>query len=258
MPKRLVSLHYTSPPEVGGLEIASWELASAASRASGWQGILVSGTPLPDDVEVANPVYRVCIPELSTDHNLNREIFKSFRRGYKHSGIYTLKNLMYSRLSELIQPGDVLVSFNCFSVPYNIALTCALWELTQKRPDFVHLTWTFDLAVFGEEYNWKRRKEWPWSLMWESCPRLIYAAGAQPIAAAQSEVLGLDPQAVRVIPAGTDPSTSLRLTRRITEICRVHHLFGSYPLLYLPARISSRKNIPKAVTTCGVSFNLNW
>jgi glycosyltransferase involved in cell wall biosynthesis len=248
MHKRLISLHYTSPPDIGGLELASFELAAAANRARGWRGILISGTSI-DYTKLESSVNRICIPELHTAYPLNREIFLRFTRGHIHPKIAILENSIHESLANIIQSGDILVSFNCFSLPYNIALTSALRKLTQERSDFLHITWTFDLAAFEEEYRWVRRADWPWNLMWELCPRLIYAASTQPIAQAQSKMLNLDAPLIRIIPAGTNPSATLRVTDRISAACKKYDLFDSFPLLYMPAKISSRKNILKAVKT---------
>jgi glycosyltransferase involved in cell wall biosynthesis len=52
---------------------------------------------------------------------------------------------------------------------------------------------------------------------------------------------------IRVINGGVDPSRCLRLSSRIAEICKSKNLFQAFPLLYMPAKISSRKDIPRAI-----------
>ena len=248
MTQRLVALHYTAPPRVGGIEVAAYELAVAASRVSGWQGVLISGTH-PSEIKDGNDeVIKTYIPEISTSHPLNREIFEQFRRGIRHPGIESLAQHIQNELDAIIQPGDLLVSFNCLSLPFNIALTSALWAVTQHRNDFLHLTWSSDLAALEDEYDWTRHKEWPWSLMWSACPRVMYAAITSPVALTYSQILGVDPETVRVIHGGINPSACLRLTNRISSICQRHSLMNAYPLLYMPTKISTRKNIPKALT----------
>jgi len=224
--------------------MACWELAAAANRTPGWQGILVTGTPSSPNDQGFN---RICIPEMAPDNPIKRDIFEAFRRGVKHPAIEAVAEDLKSQLDAILQPTDLLISFNCFSLPYNLPLTVALWKITQERHDFAHVTWSWDIAAVEEEYPWTLRFDWPWSLFWNTCPRVIYAASTGPVANLQAQILGIEPSMIRVINGGVDPSRCLRLSSRIAGICRSRNLFGAFPLLYMPAKISSRKDIPRAI-----------
>jgi glycosyltransferase involved in cell wall biosynthesis len=244
MQRRLIALHYSTFPDVGGLEMASWELTAAANRTPGWQGILVTGTPSSSNDERFN---RICIPEMAPDYPIKRDIFEAFRRGVKHPAIEVVAEDLKTKLAAILQPTDLLISFNCFSLPYNLPLTVALWKITQERHDFAHVTWSWDLAALEDEYPWALRSDWPWSLFWNACPGVIYAASTTTVANLQAQILGIDPLMIRVINGGVDPSRCLRLSSRIAEICKSRNLFEAFPLLYMPAKISSRKDIPRAI-----------
>jgi mannosylglucosylglycerate synthase len=244
MQRRLIALHYSTFPDMGGLEMASWELAAAANRTPGWQGILVTGTPSSPHDQGFN---RICIPEMGPNNPVKREIFEDFRRGVKHPAIEAVAEGLKSQLDTILQPTDLLISFNCFSLPYHLPLTVALWKITQERHDFAHVTWSWDIAAIEEEYPWTLRFDWPWSLFWNTCPRVIYAASTRPVAILQAQILGIEPYNIRVINGGVDPSRCLRLSSRIAEICKSRNLFEAFPLLFMPAKISSRKDIPRAI-----------
>jgi glycosyltransferase involved in cell wall biosynthesis len=229
------------------LEFASWELAAAANRACGWKGVLLSGTLADPQYEDTDILSRIKIPEIGPDHPAKRNIFEQFRAGIRHPAIEISAQYIYEKVNEIIKPGDVLVSFNSFSLPYNIPLTVALWKISEERDDFVHVTWSWDLAIQEEEYDWTFRNQWPWNLFWKVCPGVIYATSTEPVAVAQARALGIDPSKIRVIYGGVDPSRCLRISTRISNVCRDRNLYNAFPLLYMPAKISTRKNLPKAV-----------
>lgn len=247
MRKRLVCIHFTSPPKIGGLELASWELSAAASRAEGWSSVLVTGTAFSKKVADSSPFEVIHIPELSTSFALCREIFQNFKQGKIHPSLKILSEHLKAHLLKHISSRDVLVSFNCFSQPFNAALTSALRDVTLQLDDLVHITWTFDIAMQEDGYDWRRRNEWPWSLFWYRCPKLHYAASSIAVARNHAELLRLPHDQIQIIPAGTDPLRVLKATEKIAKVCNDRDLLSKYPLLFMPAKISVRKNIPRAI-----------
>ena len=251
MKKRLIVLHYTSWPKIGGMEISAEELTRAACKFKGWESVLISGTTISEQLKRKNDsscFSRITIPEISTDHIENRKSFQKFRTGQDVPGIGKFSDKIFNELNKLILPKDLLISINCFSLPYNIALTSALWKLTIERDDFTHVTWSSDLAVTDEEFDWRRKKDWPWKLMWEICPRLIYTVSAKPVAESQSSILGLNQKDIDVIPAGISPNKIYKFSPELSKLMDKKALLLKFPLIFLPAKISSRKNIPKALS----------
>lgn len=249
MRKRLISLHYTSWPKIGGLEIAVEELAIAACKFSGWESVLVCGNDYNDQRRYAklNNFSRISIPEISTDHIENRRIFQEFKEGQNIKGLNQLSKNIINILKKIIRPNDLLISFNCFSLPYNIALTSALWEFTSNSDKIKHITWSYDLGVAEEEFNWNRKNEWPWKLFWEICPNLIYVASSKPVAETQASILGMDPRNIGVVPAGINPYKIYKFSDKLSSLFEKQNLLEKFPLIFIPSKISSRKNIPKAL-----------
>ena len=243
--KRLLALHYTSPPRIGGLELAAWELAAAASRNAEWNGVLISGTA--NSEHSNNGPQRICIPELSTDLKLNRNIFDEFRAGRLHDGIAEQAKRIEVRLNETIKTGDLLVSFNSFSLPFNIALTAALTSVLKKRTDFTHVTWSWDLAISDGQYNWDFKEKWPWSLMWNKCERTSYFACSSAVATEHARAINIAVSEISVVAGGVDPTRCLRLDNKTSGLCRRRNLMSAYPLLFMASKLSARKNIPKSL-----------
>lgn len=246
MPKRLVCIHYTTLPQIGGLEIAASQLARAVNEKPDWEAILITGTP--KDGEMREQRFtQVCIPEMNTNHHLARQIYEDFRVDKKHPAVDLLMDVIYDKLNSIIKSGDLLVSFNIFSVCFSICLSAALWKLTMSRKDIRHLTWCFDLEPFNPLLYPTLHDKWPWRIMAKGCPSLIYATSSPPLASEMEMRLNLPSSSVRVIPAGLDPQKCLRITDRIYSVCKARSFLSAYPLLFMPAKISVRKNIPLAI-----------
>jgi glycosyltransferase involved in cell wall biosynthesis len=244
--RRLLVLHYTSPPEVGGCEIAAAELTVAATQHDGLSATLISGTASGRTSEDYG-VDTVTIPEMSTGHPLSQAIYHDFRAGRFPAQLGDLARSIRSQLDALSAPGDILLSLNAFSLPYNIALTAALSDLAYARTDIQHATWCFDLAVSMNDYDWTRRDEYPWSLMWRKHPAVEYFVCSPPMRGQLANALGVDDSEFHVLPAGIHALRALRVTDEIGLVYRHRRLEGCFPVVFVPAKMSRRKALHRAV-----------
>lgn len=240
---RIVCIHYTSPPIIGGLEFACCDLASAAARHNGWRGIVISGTDSRSVSTEYAGVQFVFIPEISTKNPLNREIYEAVRLNKEYLQIDREIDSLAILLDPHILPGDLVVSFNILSVHYNPALSMALLRLSRERSDFIHIAWAFDINT-----NIPRLKDTHsyWSALWKYEKRIYYRGSSLPVKQAFAENLGVSCQRIGIIPAGFDIPRVSRMSRDMTNLWR-RRLSKAFPLLFMPVRISRRKNISFAL-----------
>jgi glycosyltransferase involved in cell wall biosynthesis len=241
---RLVSLHYTGPPTVGGLELASYYLAIAASRRPHWHALLLNGTP-PDKAQNEYRLKQEVIAEISTEHTCNRRVYRALLSGRRHPLLASMANRLYHALDRHLRPGDVLVSFNVLSAHYNPALTLALQRVTAERPDVRHLAWAFDLNDRLLQPQTLSTR-FLWTEFWTPSQRTTYCACSSPVAERLGAALHLPTSSIHVIPPGTDVSACLQMTQRAASVWRAR-LTNAWPILFMPARISARKNLGKAL-----------
>ena len=169
-------MHFTAPPDIGGVEFAAFELALAANNIKNFSGVLLTGTNSKNLPESYLNVERKILPEINSQFPLNRKIFEDFKIGKYPTELESLTKFIYDELDRYIMPGDFIVSFNVFCQPFNIALTAALRLIHERRNDFFHLTWCHDLSIKESEYNWTLRDQYPWELMWSFCPGVLLIA----------------------------------------------------------------------------------
>ena len=253
MQKRIVSLHYTAPPDIGGLEFAAFEVALAANYIKGYSGVLLTGTYNDNGLnESYSTVEKHIIPEISSKFPMNRKIFRDFRVGRDSNELNSLIKIIYDKIDNFIQPGDLIVSFNVFSLPYNIALTAALRLLHENRSNLDHLTLCYDLSIKESEYDWEKRDKFPWNLMWSICPMVKYAVPTTPMAHDISHLLNYDISKIKVIPAGTNIFRTLRVSKKIEGFYRKYNLVNKFPLIFVPAKMSYRKNLPRTINILNI------
>src|ERR1700693_5875622 len=109
MNKQLAVLHFTSPPDVGGCEVAAFALARAAA-ISGWNVSLLTGTESPDRSGDTSRFRVVSIVELGTRHPTSREIFHDFRVGRSCAALMPYSDVILARLIAELDRGAHLVS----------------------------------------------------------------------------------------------------------------------------------------------------
>jgi glycosyltransferase involved in cell wall biosynthesis len=208
-------------------------------------GVLVTGTP--GAPELDRRVSRIVIPELGTDLLVNQQIFDAFRRAIRHPALDGMTEYLYSALSDALQPGDVVVYFNLFTLPYNVSLTAAAWQLARERTDLTHIAWSFDLCHASPQFDWRFRCSWPWSLFWARCPNVIYACPTSASAKEFSRAIGMPMDLVRLVPPGLDPWRALRADADRMYDALEPVVSRASTVVVVPARMCKRKNLKRAI-----------
>lgn len=113
---------------------------------------------------------------------------------------------------------DAVIVHNVFTMPFDLAWTNELIDLTETRPDVRWINWVHDVR---------------WS---ERVPRAIHVAVSKH---RKSEYAKVTKASIHVIPNGVDSAKVLGLTERIQQL----HLEGAGLLLLQPTRFVRRKNI---------------
>jgi glycosyltransferase involved in cell wall biosynthesis len=234
--RRLVCIHYTAPPQVGGVEWATHSLAAVAARTPAWQGAVISGTPASAQEGDASQPQLFYIPELSTTDSRVQEIFRAYRSGRTQHLIKTVADSIYVSLNDLLRPKDLVVCLNCHFMPLNIALTSVLWKLSENRADISFVAWAHD-SWTGDFHHQERPMEYPWTLLQKSCPNVIYMATTRPLALTLANLLGIPPHVIRVVPNGIDPMRCLRLTGRVAGLFDKHRLLGKCPIVLTTPKV---------------------
>jgi len=239
---KIALLHYSSPPIVGGVESVMAHHARLMTKA-GHEVTIFAGRGKAFDEHI--PV-RV-LPRLDSRHT---EVIRV--KGYLDIGKYTagFDNLCDQIKMELLtelQGFDLLIAHNVASLHKNLPLTAALYQ-TYQTPGFPRLVlWHHDLAWTTLRYRSEMHDGYPWNLLrskWEGATHVTISKMRR---LELSDLLGIAPESIRVIPNGVDMHTFFKLEPYTVQFVEQLKLDQADPLFLLPVRLTPRKNIELAL-----------
>ena len=239
---KIVLLHYTAPPIVGGVESVLAHHASLMAK-SGHDVTILAGRGESFDERVEVHIQ----PRLDSRHPEVMREKALLDKGEYTSAFDKLRNEIKDDLLAEIKDSDVLIAHNVASLHKNLALTAAVQEL-YTLPGFSKLIlWHHDLAWTTLRYRNEMHDGYPWNLLRAQWP------GAQHVTVSEfrrqqlSQLIGIPKEAIRVITNGVDLTTFYKLELQTVQLVEQLNLIQANPLILLPVRLTPRKNIELAL-----------
>lgn len=211
---RIVLLHYSYAPVVGGVEEVMAQHARLL-RSRGHEVTILCGMGEGEGV--------VNSPELAMGGSA--EIFAG-------------------RLSALVAGKDLLCIHNVMHMPFRPEITSALWELA-GRLGVRMVSWIHDLAAINPDYELGDLSRGPLHLLTRAHPMIEYVAVSPWRRRQFLELTGAD--ACEVIPNGIDPVEFLRLSAPVAALAKRERLFERDLVIFQPARLVRRKNVEAGI-----------
>jgi mannosylglucosylglycerate synthase len=231
---------------VGGVESVLGHHARLLVEA-GYKVRVVAGR----GAAVDDSVRFVLAPLVDSQHPAVLAAKAELDQGRVPAGFEPLVAKIEAELAAALEQVDVVIAHNVCSLHKNLALTAAL-RRHGGRPGAPRLiAWHHDLAWTSARYLPELHEGWPWQLLREDWPEV----GPQHVVVSElrrrelAELLGLDPGGIVVVPSGLDVAGFLKLEPSTTGLVKRLHLLDADPLLLLPVRITTRKNIELGVRT---------
>jgi len=235
---KIALMHYTYAPLTGGVENIM-EQHAALFAGQGHETVVICSEGASD-----NPAVQVAlIPEMQRDHLLVKAAQPELDAGEPGANFAELKSRLVHTLGPLLEKMDVVFLHNVLTMPFHLALTAALWELTEKLPHVRFIAWTHDLVACNPDYTLPHIGHFPWNLLTKRAPRVEYVA-ISPLRRAQfASLTGVPPESCAMIPNGIDPVDYLGLTGPVAKLVRDRAILEKEIVLLHPTRILRRKNI---------------
>ncbi|MBN1439544.1 MAG: glycosyltransferase family 4 protein [Anaerolineales bacterium] len=243
-PLRIVLLHHSAPPVIGGVESVLGHHARLMSAAGHSVRIVAArGASANPDIEFLR---------LPLVDSLDPEILAAKREldaGRVPPGFASLSDRLSGLLRSAASGFDLLIAHNVCSLNKNLVLTDALYRI-YRTADFPRLIlWHHDLAWATPRYRSELHPGRPWDLLRDPWPGAVHACVSALRRRELSHLNGIPPERIRVVPNGIPVEAFLNLGERTIGIVRGLNLFQADPLLLLPVRITPRKNLEFAVRT---------
>ncbi len=245
---QIAIMHYSSAPVVGGVESVIREHSRLFVEA-GYPVKIFSGRGEKMDNNVRFQKYDLMNSSspriLATKEELDRGIIPD--------DFENAKNELIRFLDRELSQFNTIFAHNICSLHKNLPLTAALFEFIQKRKSLQLISWDHDLAWVNGQYRSQLFNRYPWDLL----KKTWHPSRHQHVTVSDmrknelEKLLGDDASEVISIPSGIDWEGILNLGEQALEIIETYQMMNAFPVLFLPARITRRKNIELAISITG-------
>ncbi len=236
---KIALLHYTTWPEIGGVENVLRDQAVMLHKA-GHQVKVLSGS----GIDSGEGYEFILMPELAPDFELNKTVSEVLTRGQSDQSFSQYRSVLVEALRAALTGVDLTIVHNAFTTHFNLALTRALHDLA---PEIRMVAWTHDLTATNSDFALPNPTQPPWNLMRTSAPGVAYVATSE-VRAKEIKASLKPPVDADVIPNMVDPARLFVVTNEIRESLASVELPKRDFVFFLPAKIMVRKNIDFAIS----------
>jgi mannosylglucosylglycerate synthase len=239
---KIVLLHYSAPPVVGGVESVIGHHARLITDA-GHEVQILAGRGEQMDERVGF----IQIPLVDSRHPVVSSIKEELDKGIVPSAFDELVEKLIKELRPVLANADCLIAHNVCSLNKNLVLTAALKKFSEEAQGPHFILWHHDLAWTTSRYRDELHEGYPWDLLckaWEGVEQVTISDFRRKELAA---LMGLPEEKISVIPNGVDIPRFLKLEAQTSRFVDQLDLLNANPILLLPVRITSRKNIELAL-----------
>ena len=244
---KIVLLHYSAPPVVGGVESVLGHQARLMADA-GHEVRIVAGRGEQTDERVGF----VQVPLADSRHPIVLSVKQQLDKGIVPDEFDQVVQDLADELRNIFASVDCVIAHNVCSLNKNLILTAALKKISEEEQSPRFILWHHDLAWTTPRYRAELHDGYPWDLLckaWEGVDQVTISEFRRRELA---QLMGLPEEKIWVIPDGVDISRFLKLEKLTTQWIDQLDLLGANPILLLPVRITSRKNIELALHTMAV------
>lgn len=240
-------LHYSVQPIVGGVEsVIAHHARMMSADGHAVRLIAARGEAMSAQIPLTT------IPLADSRHVRVAKMKEELDRGEVTQEFEVLRAELAEQLQAAVSGVDILIVHNICSLNKNLALTAALYQLhiAGKLPRLI--LWHHDLAWTTPRYQFELHEGYPWGLLktaWVGATQVTISEMRQE---ELSDLMKIDQSAIRVIPNGVDMGKFLKLEEQTLGYIKKLDLLLASPLLLLPVRITSRKNIELALQILAV------
>ncbi|MGE5465032.1 MAG: glycosyltransferase family 4 protein [Syntrophothermus sp.] len=239
---KIVLLHYSAPPIVGGVESVLGHHARLMADAGHEVRILAGrGQQTDERVEFIE------IPLADSRHPVVSSMKRELDVGKIPDEFSSHVNGLAGAMSEAISDADCLIAHNVCSLNKNLILTAAVEKLSREMQHMKVILWHHDLAWTTPRYRDELYEGYPWDLLrtaWPGVEQVTISEFRQNELAA---LMNIPQEKIWVIPNGVDVTRFLKLESITSNLVEQLDLGNAAPILLLPVRITPRKNIELAL-----------
>ncbi len=239
---KIVLLHYTAPPVVGGVETVLARQARQLVRA-GHQVTILAGRGQLWDAHI--PLETIGL--LDTRHPQVLRAKSSLDAGIVPPEFEEQVLQVQNELRRSFHGTQVVIAHNVASLNKNLALTAALYRLSQEDHSPRFILWHHDLAWTTERYQPELHNGWPWDLLRTAWPGVRQVTVSEVRRQELAALMGLPLREITLVSSGLDLTDFLGLPPHLARLVDDLRLTLAAPILICPVRLTRRKNLELAL-----------
>jgi glycosyltransferase involved in cell wall biosynthesis len=239
---KIILLHYSAPPIVGGVESVIGHHARLMAE-DGHEVCIVAGRGGQTDERVGF----VQVPLVDSRHPVGQSIKEQLDRGVVPDEFQTCVDELTAALKEVVSGADTLIAHNVCSLNKNLILTAALKRVSESGSVPKMILWHHDLAWTTPRYRQELHEGYPWDLLRTAWPGVEQVTISEYRRQELASLMKIREGDIQVIPNGVDISRFLKLKTLSASLVEQLDLLNANPILLLPVRITPRKNIELAL-----------
>ncbi|HSV85345.1 MAG TPA: glycosyltransferase family 4 protein, partial [Levilinea sp.] len=229
-------------PVVGGVETVLARQAQLLARA-GHQVRIVAGRGQSWDARIPVNI----LPLVDLRHPKILKAKARLDEGQIPENFKSLVEQVQAELEPALRNVDAVIAHNVASLHKNLALTAALYNISQNSLALRTILWHHDLAWVTARYRSELHSGWPWDLLAKPWANARQVTVSNERRSELSNLMELPIWEITVIQAGLDVSDFLQLHPRTMALIEAMDLAFSAPILLTPVRVTRRKNIEQAI-----------
>ena len=237
-------IHYAAPPVVGGVETVLAQQAVQLARA-GHQVRILAGRGETWDARIPVDV----LPRIDSRYPKILKMKGSLDNGIIPDEFNHFVEQIQNEIQRAAAGMDWLIAHNVASLAKNLALTAALFNISQQPGGPRIILWHHDLAWTTPRYQDELHPGYPWDLLRTPWPGVKQVVVSESRRQELADLMKLPLQEISVIPAGLDMAEFLGLDQEGMDYYKNLHLEDAAPILLAPVRLTRRKNLELAVNT---------
>ena len=242
---RIVFLHFTAPPIVGGVEAVIAEHVRLF-REAGYPTLIIAGRVAPEPDPDLGEV--IVIPEMDSENPRYLEIHLLLEKGNVPAAFSALKSTIEFQIERALEPDDTVIAHNVLTTHFNLALTAAIHSLVARGKMTRLITWCHDISRHvNPERDAPQYHGQPWDLLRARISSAAYVAVSSARQNTLAGILDCSPDSIQVIRNGVDPVQLLALSDVSMHLANTFGLFQADLVMLMPVRITRVKNIEFAL-----------
>jgi mannosylglucosylglycerate synthase len=208
---------------------------------------MVAGRGEPMEERVA----LIQIPLVDSRHPVVSAMKQQLDQGIVPDDFHQVVEELAVGLQAVLSKQERVIAHNVCSLNKNLVLTAALKRLSEELHGSRFILWHHDLAWTTPRYRNELYDGYPWNLLCEAWEGVAQVTISEFRRRELADLMGLSEEKIHLIPNGVEIPRFLKWHETTLHFVNELDLLAASPLLLLPVRITSRKNIELALEVMG-------